>query len=117
MKKLITINLLKESRLEKKYEQIKAIYQNNSYLFKIDNIKTILNKKIFTREDNNYKFVLDIENKQATYFLKENNLLFDIDVEKVIYKEENNSIILEYKLASNDEIIRVEIIIEGDLNE
>lgn len=117
MKKMITLNLFNKSRLEKEFKEIKAIYQNESFLFKIDNIKTLVSPQKFTRENDEYKFSLDILNKKATYLLKQQNYMFDIDVEKIIYKKENNSIILEYKISSADEIIKIELIVEGEINE
>lgn len=117
MKKIITLNLYKERRLEQKYDNVKAIVNNNAYLFKIDNIKTSLNDDFFIREDNNFKFKLDIKNKKATYLLKENNMLFDIDVLNISYKNNKNNIELKYKLSSDEENFKIEILVKGEINE
>ena len=66
---------------------------------------------------NEYKFNLDIEERKATYLLKEKNMSFDIDVEKIEYKKENNKIVLEYKISSDEETFKIEINEEDDINE
>lgn len=117
MKKLITFNLYKERRLERKYEEIKAIVNNESYLFKLDDVKTTLNSEYFTRENDEFKFTLNIKKKEATYLLKKQNMLFDIDVEKIKFNNEKNNIILEYKLSSDEENFKIELIDKGEINE
>lgn len=117
MKKLINFNLYKERRLEKEYTCIKAIVNNDSYLFKLDDVKTTLNSEYFTRENDEFKFTLNIKEKEATYLLKEQNMLFDIDVEKISFKCEKNNIILEYKLSSDEDNFKIELIDKGEINE
>ncbi len=117
MKKIITLNLYKEKRLEKSYKDIKAIVNNDSYLFLIDDVKTSLNSNFFTRETEEYKFTLDIKKKEATYLLKGKNMLFDIEVEKINFKLGKNNIILEYKLSSDEEVFKLELIVKDEINE
>ena len=117
MKKNITLNLFKENRLEKEYKDIKAIEKDSEYIFSLDGVKTIISTTRFTRENNEFKFELDIKERKCTYYLKEKNMSFDIDVEKVMYKKEDNNIILEYKISSDEETFKIEIKIEDDINE
>lgn len=117
MKKLITLNLFKERRLEQEYKDIKAIEKDSKYIFSLDGVKTIISTTRFTRENNEFKFELDIKERKCTYYLKEKNMSFDIDVEKVMYKKEDNNIILEYKISSDEETFKIEIKIEDDINE
>lgn len=117
MKKIITLNLFKECRLENEYKDIKAILNDGEYIFSLDGVKTVLSPTRFTRETNEYKFNLDIEERKATYLLKEKNMSFDIDVEKIEYKKENNKIVLEYKISSDEETFKIEINEEDDINE
>ena len=42
---------------------------------------------------------------------------FDIEVEKITYKKENKTIILEYKISSDEETIKIEMNEEDDINE
>lgn len=117
MKKLINLNLFKERRLEKVYKDIKAIEKDNEYIFSLDGTKTILSPTRFIRESNEYKFTLDIKEKKCLYYLKVQNMSFDIEVEKVMYKKDKNNIILEYKISSDEEKFKIEINIKDDNNE
>ncbi len=117
MKKIITLNLFKERRLEQEYKGIKAIYKDGEYILSLDGVKTIISNTRFTRETNEYKFELDIKERKATYLLKEKNMSFDIEVEKVEYKSKKDNIILEYKISSDEETFKIEINVEDDINE
>lgn len=116
MKKQITLRLYKNNKLENEYQNIKCLY-NNSYIFVIDMVKTTIDETKFIRENDEFKFYLDIKNKQATYLLKEQNMLFDIEVEKISYKNENDIIILEYRISSDESNIKIKIEVKGDLDE
>lgn len=115
MIKNINVSLYKNNRREMNYNNIKAIHRDNSYSFIMDEIKMFINNDLLTRENNEFKFRLDIANKTASYLLKEKNMLFDIEVEKVIITNEDNKIILEYKISSDEEEFK--IIIEENKNE
>ena len=117
MKKIITLNLFKADRLENEYKDIKAIEKDGEYIFSLDGVKTVFSPTRFTRETEEYKFNLDIEERNANYLLKEKNMSFDIDVEKVEYKKEKNNIILEYKISSDEETFKIIINEEDDINE
>lgn len=117
MKKVITLNLYKERRLDKVYQGIKAIKKDSEYIFSLDGVKTTLNENLFVRENNEYKFELNIKEKKALYLLKEKNISFDIEVEKIEYKIEKEVIILEYKISSDEEKFKIVIKEEEDLNE
>ena len=117
MKKIITLNLFKERRLEQEYKGIKAILKDSEYIFSLDAVKTVISPTRFTRETDEYKFNLDIKERKATYLLKEKNMSFDIEVKKIEYKKENNTIILEYKISSDEETFKIEINEEDDINE
>ena len=117
MKKIITLNLFKERRLEQEFKGIKAILKDGEYIFSLDAVKTVVSPTRFTRETEEYKFNLDIKERKATYLLKEKNMSFDIEVEKIEYKKEKNTIILEYKISSDEETFKIEINEEDDINE
>jgi len=117
MVKNIVLNLYEDNKLKKSYPIIQAISSDNTLIFILDGIKSSLDNTKFIRENKEFLFTLDILNNSCTYLLKENNLLFDILVEKIKYKEKNNCIILEYKIASIDEKITIEIIKKGEIYE
>lgn len=110
MKKTITLNLYKERRLEASYDNINALVNNSTYSFILDGIKTTLNSEEFIRENNEFKFHLNIKEQQATYLFKEKNTLFDIDVERINFKKQKNNIILNYKISSDEEEFKLELI-------
>lgn len=110
MKRPITLNLYKERRLVANYENIYALVNDFTYSFILDGIKTTINRESFIRENNEFKFHLSIKDKQATYLFKEQNTLFDIDVEKINLKKDKNTIILEYKISSDEEEFKLELI-------
>lgn len=117
MKKIIILNLFKERRLEQTYNNIKAIENNNEYIFSLEGVKTIIGPSRFIRENDEYKFELNINEKTGLYYLKNQNMSFDIEVEKIKYKNEKNNIILEYKISSDEEEFKIEINVKDDINE
>ena len=98
---------------------IKSIeFNDEKYSFIISDVKTTISNKLFTRETNEYLFTLNIVDKKCTYLLKEKNMSFDIDVEKVEFLRRRRQTKLVYKIASDEE--EFELIIEeleGELNE
>jgi len=110
MKKKITVNLYKNNKLELSYKNINVLINNETYTFINEGIKMTLTDEVFIRENKEFKFVLDIKNKKSTYLLKEKNIVLDINVEKLYFKKGKESIIVEYKLESNEENIKMELI-------
>ena len=115
MIKYINLTLFKNNRREQEHKNIKAVYNNESYSFLTDKVKTHLNDTSFTRENEDFLFNLDLINKTASYLLKEKKSTFDIEVEYINYLKEENIITLEYKIASDDEAFK--IILEENKNE
>ncbi|MGN1370708.1 MAG: hypothetical protein ACI4XM_00295 [Candidatus Coprovivens sp.] len=117
MKKIIDLYLYKEYRLDKEFKDIVAIEKNLEYIFLLDGIKTVVGPTRFVRETEEYKFELNIKAKTGLYLLKSQNMNFDIEVEKIMYKKDNNNIILEYKISSDEENFKIELLIKDDNNE
>lgn len=109
MKKSINIILYEKNKIIKKYNNIRAIIQDNKIIFYTDNIKNILSDEYYTRENNEYLFYLDIKNKESKLTLKEHNNTFNIEVTKTKYKKNDNIISLEYKIESNEEELKIVI--------
>ncbi len=112
MIKMINIRLYKGNNVEYEKENIKSIIKDGSISFIIDDIKTNLNKEYFIRENNDYKFIIDINKKESLYTLKQQNMSFDIEVQNVFYKEDKKNITLEYKISTEDEFFK--LVIERD---
>lgn len=106
MRTSINLKLLKNNKLEKEYNSINAIKKDDSYSFIIENIKMCISNKLFTRENNEFSFRLDIEKKECLYLLKEKNLTFDIKVEKIILNNEK-ALELIYKIETDEEEFKI----------
>ncbi len=117
MKKIITFNLYKENRRINQYKDIKCLYTNKTYTLLLDDVKTSINQDLLIRENNEFKFTLNIKDKTAFYLLKEKNMTFSIKVEKITSKFDKSNLILEYKLESDEENTKIEIIEKEDINE
>ena len=115
MIKYINLTLFKNNRREQEHKNIKAVYNNESYSFLTDKVKTKLNDKSFTRENEEFLFDMDLINQTASYLLKEKKSTFNIEVEYIKYEKNDNIITLEYKISSDDEIFK--IILEENKNE
>lgn len=107
MKKIINIILYEKNKIIKRYNNIKAIIQDDKITFNTDKTKNTLTKTYYLREDSDYLFSLDIIKKECTISLKETNNVFDIIVTKAQYLKDNNNISLEYKIESNEETLKI----------
>lgn len=78
--------------------------EDNKIRFNVLEYETMLNLNdmIFTRENKEFKFTLDILNKTCTIHLKNENLDLDINVDQCELKNINNRITLEYIIESDD---------------
>jgi len=88
---------------------IEDIYNNleiedNKIRFNVLDYETILdlNDMKFTRENTEFKLILDILNKTCTIHLKNEDLKLDINVDFCELKNINNRITLEYIIESDD---------------
>lgn len=107
MKKIINIDLYKQKELEKRYEEVTAIVNDDSYKFIIEDMTTVINNRYFSRENKEYKFLLDFIKKEASLLLKENNHVFDIELEDYSYNRKGNSLELEYKISSDEQPFKI----------
>lgn len=107
MKKNINIRLYKNNRLLQENKSVNSIFTKDEIIFLLDGVKTYISDELFKRETNEYLFELNIKEKQSTYLLKTINQLFDIDVENINSERKDNSIILEYKISTDEETNKV----------
>jgi len=110
MQKNINIRLYKNNKLHQEYNNIKSI-SNNKLHFIIDNVHTSISDSIFQRENEEYLFRIDLNKKIATYLLKSSNINYDIKVEESIINRRDNQIIIEYKIETEED--KIKIIIES----
>lgn len=109
-------------------KQLKVInYLNNqkqeykcNYIMKNNILRYTLNKELISINLKDFKFIkknkestFTLTNKEGILELKENNLTFDLPINYINFSFVNNkSVILEYLLESNEEMVRIEIEIE-----
>lgn len=117
---LINMKLSKDNNIFYNLENIEALVDEDKIEFEIENTKNVYNILnegcIFTRENEEFEFVLDTLKKEATYLLKETNTLLDIIVEKCEFEYLNGKIKLSYQLESDDCLNTIEIE-KGEYNE
>lgn len=109
---------------------VATLYKNNQEIFKDKYLNKDKNQNIISfefldystllnieeetliRENAEYKFFLDIKNKECMITLKNENIEFDVEVEFCELNIKNNKIILEYMIETDDTKNRLEIEME-----
>lgn len=96
-----------ERILEKTYNNLEK--RDNILRFNMLDYDTLidLNNHLFSRENDEFKFVLDILNKKCTILLKKENMTLDINVDLCELNVMNNEITLEYIIESDDSKNRI----------
>ena len=110
MNYLITINFVKNNQLQVN-KQITGSYIDNKLNFNFDNMNHQLdfNHQIFTRENDEYLFTLDIINNNSQLKLKKENYNFSIPVENATLIKNDNNCLLTYLLETDDETVNLKL--------
>lgn len=111
---LIDMKLFKDDELCYDFKQVESsLIKEEHYRFTIEGIQNDFeikdDKCIFTRENDEFKFVLDTQKEEATYLLKEIDTTFMIQVEKCEFKRKGNKYILTYQLETDDHLNKIEL--------
>lgn len=86
-----------------KKNDIEFTHDNVTYIVRISNINAL-----FVRENNEFKFVLDIMNNKCFYKLKETDTLLEIKVLQSSSKIDENNFIIEYELETEEGLNKIE---------
>ncbi len=105
----MNLKLYKNNLLDQEYKNINCMYQNSNISFLLNDCKMILNKHIFLRENNEFKFNINLQTKTCTILLKEHNKEFDIPIEQVSFSQKDNIMVLSYKTESDDKSTKMVI--------
>ena len=97
--------LYKDELIEE--ETINIIKNDNNISFIHKDVKNIINNNTYTRENNEYKFLIDIDNKKSVYLLKEKNVEYDIKVFDSYIEKKDDKITIFYHIESNDKPIKI----------
>ena len=110
---LINFKLYKDNEKYYDLKDIDAFFEDNIIKFLIEDINMSFELQeygcIFTRENDEFRFILDVIEQQATYLLKETNTLLDIIVERCNFKRRKDIIVIEYQLETDDCINKIEL--------
>ena len=120
---LIDMKLYKDNEIFYDLNEIKAeVVKKDNYeiiSFEVDNIKNVIDVYnegcILYRKNEEFEFKLDTIKNESTYFLKEIDSTFDINIEKCEYKNIENKIIIEYKIETDEAVNKIEIVKGGIL--
>ena len=111
MKKNINIKLYKDDILTNEYKHINSYY-NDNVSFTTDNIHSKITNTSFIRENEEYKFNVNLIKKTAYFLLKEKNVKLIIKVFESYIKRTNNKIEIRYKIETEESTTK--IIIESE---
>lgn len=116
MNKKLTIYLETDNNQSLKKEHIPYEENNHILTFSFDNmIHSIdLEHPKFTRENDEYLFLLDIENKKSELSLKKENYLLQLEVEYATITWNKNLIEISYLIEANDSPNKLVIEIEEE---
>lgn len=110
----LDIFLYKGDILVKEGKNLEVEYNNNTYCFLFDVLTQIEQNNdnlILKRMDDDYEFTLHIKDESlCNIFLKKENVSFNINVENASYNQENDKLIIKYKIETDDEENKVIIV-------
>ena len=108
MNKDLTINTYEDNILIFK-ENLLGTFANNilTYENETDSFLIDLDNLLFSKE--NLESILEINKEKALLTLKELKKTFEIVLKKLAFLNENNKIIIEYLLESQEKPIKIEI--------
>ena len=116
IKNKLNMKLYKNNNLVLDKNNIDYLNKFDKILFEIDNYPHYLinneDKIVFQRETEDYLFYLELTNDNKCHItLKKEQLTFPINVEDASINKDNNKLIINYQLESDDEITTIEFIL------
>lgn len=111
---ILTFTLIIGEKETIKKQDIKGILEDETLNFEMDGMHHELNmkKQLFIRENEEYKFVLDIKNQTCCLNLKKENHELDVEVDYATLRIENSKCQLEYLIETTDEKVKLDLIWE-----
>jgi hypothetical protein len=111
MKKFLNIKLYKDDVLTNEYKHVNSYY-NENVTFTTDNIHSKITDTSFIRENEGYKFNINLIKKTAYFLLKEKDVKLIIKVFESSIKRTKNKIEIMYRTETEEPTTR--IIIESE---
>ena len=115
MSNKLQINILKNDAIIYSKSNVPFLIKDTLKEFNLDNIKTsidINNDCLFLKRENNeflFNLIISKEENKCNYLLKETNSNFLIDVDFADYKLENNKLVINYQIETDDFLTTLEI--------
>ena len=106
MLKKYNLKLYQNSKLIQE-DIIKAITNNNKISFIHKDVKNTIDNDTYIRENKEYKFLIDLINKKSSYLLKNNNILYDIEVYASSIEKNEKKIIIKYNIETIEQSIKI----------
>ena len=110
MIKKYNVYLYKNHKLDKSYNNIKGLTKDKNITLILDDIKTIINENELIRENDEFKFSINLLKKESKYLLKSHNLLYEIEVTEAYIKRKGKEVEIKYKIETSEELIKINII-------
>ena len=110
---LIKMKLYKDDDVFYDIKDINGTFLDDILKFEVENTNNEFNLSdygcIFTRENDEFRFILDLIEETATFLLKETDTLLDVKVERCNFKRKKNNILIEYQLETDDCLNKIEL--------
>ena len=109
----VNMKLYKDNDIFYSLENIESSFEDNILKFNAENTDNEFNLNdygcIFTRENDEFRFILNLIDETSTFLLKETDTLLDVKVERCNFKRKNDEIIIEYQLETDDALNKIHI--------
>ena len=110
---LIKMKMYKDNDVYYDIKDINGTFLDDILKFEVENTNNEFNLSdygcIFTRENDEFRFILDLIEETATFLLKETDTLLDVKVERCNFKRKKNNILIEYQLETDDCLNKIEL--------
>ena len=110
---LIKMKLYKDDDIYYDMKDVNGTFLDDILKFEVENTNNEFNLSdygcVFTRENNEFRFILNLIEETATFLLKETDTLLDVKVERCNFKRKKNEILIEYQLETDDCLNKIEI--------
>lgn len=110
---LINMKLYKDNEKYYDLKNINASLEENTIQFLVNGTNTSFDLQdygcVFSRENDEFRFTVDTNEVESTYYLKETDTLLDVKVERCNFKRKKDIIIIEYQLETDDCLNKIEL--------
>jgi len=105
----LNLQLLKEDKIVLENQKIPYQIIDNTIIFTLEEIehRIDLTKKVFQRENDEFCFILDLENEKSTYQLKTHDVTFDVNVDFATLDQNEQTLEINYNIETDDQKTKI----------